>query len=96
MAELFYVGSRVSAKVVFRTAAGAAADPSGVVVKYQDPALVETTKTYPDAAVVKDSVGRYHIDIAVALAGTWYVKWEGTGGLQAAWEDHFVVQATQF
>ena len=83
---------------VYITINGVATDPStGPVCQWNDPSGVNTTKTYPsDAEVVKDSTGRYHLDIAIDEAGTWYYNWAGTGTAQGAEEGSFVVAPTEF
>lgn len=83
---------------VYITVNGVATDPStGPTCEYQDPSLVEVSKTYPgDAEVVKDATGRYHLDISVDEAGTWYYNWSGTGTAQGAEEGSFIVATSEF
>lgn len=97
MANHYAVGSLVRASVFFTDLNGAATDPTTITAKYQNPAGQETSKTYvTDPEVVKDSTGRYHIDITVATAGTWYYRWNGTGAVVAAVEKSFIADSTEF
>ena len=76
---------------------GVATDPTGPTCKYKDPSASIVSKTHPgDAEVVKDATGRYHLDITIDEAGTWYYNWSGTGTAQAAEEGSFDVAETEF
>jgi hypothetical protein len=66
-------------------------------MKYKTPRGVTTTLTYGvDVALVKDSTGNYHVDVDVTEAGQWWVRFYSTGTNQAAAEDFFLVQTSQF
>jgi hypothetical protein len=79
------------------TVAGVLTDPTTLVVKYRSPAGTTTTKTYgTDAAVVKDSTGKYHIDITASTAGEWAVGWLATGTAAGALEYSFHVRKSRF
>ena len=81
----------------FRDAAGALADPQTVKVSVRPPSGVISTYVFgTDAAVVKDSTGKYHIDIDANASGAWAVRWfsEGTG--KAAVEMRFKVKKSDF
>lgn len=91
------VGDLVRATAVFADAAGTAVDPTAVTVKTKSPAGVVVTYTYGvDAAVVRDSVGHYHLDVDIPTAGAWTVRWAATGTGQCAAEDTFVVAVSSF
>ena len=93
----YIVGKLVRIHAAFTTAAGAFIDPEIVTLKHKDPLGVETTLTYPtDAALVKDSVGNYHVDIDAEIAGMWYVRWYSTGLGQTAEESQFLVLTSAF
>ncbi len=64
-------------------------DPdTSVVFIVRRPDDVETTYTYGvDAAVVKDAVGIYHLDVSITMAGLWRVRCEGTGVVYQAAEE---------
>jgi hypothetical protein len=82
-------GPRAIAK--FRDFAGVLADPTTVTVKIKKgngtilPAKVFGT----DLAIVKESMGVYHIDLDTDVHGTWTIRWEGTGTVKAAIEQRF-------
>ncbi len=57
------------------------------------PAGVTTTYVYlTDNELVKDSTGKYHVDINANAAGTWYYRFFSTGTGQAAEERQFEVR----
>lgn len=90
-------GNKVRVAEAFTNTAGAAVDPTAVLFKYEDPSGNIITLTYGiDAALVKDSVGNYHVDIDCDEPGTWHWGFRGTGTNQAADEDSFVVHASRF
>lgn len=91
------VGDVVRLSVEFKNQAGAYIDPGGVVVKVRTPGGATSTYTYGvDAAVIKDAVGQYHMDVAANLEGTWYFRWEGLTTNKGASESAFVVADSQF
>jgi hypothetical protein len=93
----FDTGQKVRSSVTFRDIDGAIADPTGIVAKYESPAEAETTKTYgSDAEVVKSATGKYYIDVTLSSAGTWYLRWNGTGTVVAAVEDTVIANGTVF
>ncbi len=57
-------------------------DPGTVTFRHKAPeATVYTDLVYNvDAAVVKEGTGQYLIHFLPTVAGTWEVRWEGTGG----------------
>jgi hypothetical protein len=93
-------GDLVHASVAFTNAAGAAADPTTVVVRVRPPNTGRdeyTTYTYgTDAEVQKTGTGAYYLDVACAAAGTYWVRWEGTGAVIAAVEDTWDVALGAF
>jgi hypothetical protein len=94
MANTYAIGDLVNMTSSFATVAGAAVDPTAVLVRVKDPSGAVTVLTYP-SQVTKDSVGSYHANFATVLAGIHYYRWEGTGAAQAAAESFFYVAASQ-
>lgn len=82
---------RVSTTPGFKNAVGALVDPTAVRLVWRvfsDGA--RTTWVYgTDPQIARDSVGLYHADIPITLAGTYYFRWEGTGAVVAAEESSF-------
>lgn len=91
-------GNKVRVAELFtRTSDSTAVDPGTVVFKYEDPSGNITTLTYlVDAALVRDSLGNFHVDIDCDEAGTWHWEFRGTGSNQAADADSFVVTESRF
>jgi hypothetical protein len=72
-------------------------DPSTVVLKSKAPDSSVTTYTYGvDAALVRDELGVFHIDINLTAAGTWTFRWESTGTGKAAEEYAIRVRTSAF
>ena len=86
----YYVGQLVHVTAVF-TLSGTATDPSAVVVSVKDPNGTMTTPT-----ATKDSTGNYHVDVSAIVAGRYFVRFAGTGVVQAAAEQEFDVLLGHF
>ncbi len=96
MANVYSIGQQVRFSAVFKNSSGVATDPTTVLFKYRAPAGTVTTLTYgSDGALVKDSTGNYHVDLALASATEWWYRWEGSGALVAADEERVLVEGTQ-
>jgi hypothetical protein len=76
----------------FTNTAGAPADPTEAVLRIRQPDDTVSVYRYPapgvgEEPITKDSTGVYRVQYAVP-AGISYVRWEGTGALVRADEDH--------
>lgn len=97
MANAYDVGDLVRISATFANVSGVNADPTTVKAKFKNPAGTVTTYTYgTDVQLVKDATGKYHVDISITSNGEWWYRWEGTGAVQAAEENDFVVRKSQF
>lgn len=89
------VGTRVSVSVTFTNAAGALFDPTTVTLRLRSPSSVTTSYTYGvDAALMRDSVGAYHLDqgYLCTVAGELFVEWSSTfSGQEAVNQQRLVV-----
>lgn len=88
MVNTYMSGSLVRTTAAFTNAAGQAADPTTITLKYRSGAGSTTTVTYPTAPIIKDSTGNYHADLdTTGWAGPdpllWLTEWIGTGTVQA-------------
>lgn len=92
--NLYDVGDQTRISSAFVNLAGAAIDPTTVIFKFRSPSAVVTTSYVygVDGAVIKDSVGNYHVDLALTEAGYWSYRWESTGVGQAAGEQRLLVR----
>jgi hypothetical protein len=71
----------------FTDASGVATDPTTVTLVLDKPDGTTTTYTYlGNPALLKETTGRYYVDVALTLAGLWYYRLAGTGTVQAAAE----------
>ena len=99
MATNYYEkGDLLRCSVTFTsTPSGADLDPTPHLFSYKTPAGVTTILTYGvDGALVKDSVGDYHVDLDANATGTWWFRWYSTGTGQSADEGAFNVRGSQF
>lgn len=92
-----FIGSSPRSFGEFHNIAGALADPQTVRVTILKPGLAPITKTYgTDAEVIKDAVGKYHIDLDANVEGVWQVRWFAEGIGKAATEMRFRVKDSDF
>lgn len=77
---------------------GVPTDPTTVTIKVRHPSGAIDTDVFgePGSAVVRDSAGRFHYDIAVDEPGVWHYRWIGTGAAAAAHENRIVVALSRF
>lgn len=96
MANVYTIGQQIRLTATFKNAAGAAADPTGIVLKYRTPGSSSiTTKTYGVDAVGKNSTGVYYYDLTLSTAGEWWYRWEGSGAIVASDEERILVEGTR-
>ena len=87
------IGDLVRLSAEFTDAVGAYHDPTAVYCRYSDPSGNETTLQYGvDVALVRDSEGHYHVDVAIDEAGRWPYRWYATGTGQSAGTARLVVR----
>ncbi len=99
MDPIFDFGTLVRVPFVFLDSGGSVTDPAVVKFQYNCAAVgLTTTFTYgSDAALVKDSSGRYHADIDTnESSGVYFYRPFSTGTGQAAREAKFYVRPKQF
>lgn len=91
----YKVGNVVRLKGVWTdpNAADAPIDPAVVIIKYTDPLGATTSVTYP-STIIKESVGIYHLDVSINVAGLWWYDTISTGVGAARAENSFLVEAT--
>lgn len=88
------IGDVRRVSVAFTNLAGAAADPTAVLLYVKKPGVGYTTYTYGvDVSVVKDSTGNYHADLTLDTVGMWLFEWAGTGVVTANEGGQFRVSA---
>jgi hypothetical protein len=85
------IGDKVRSSVVFANSAGTSTDPTAVTFAWRiGDGTVTTYTNGVDAELVKDDTGDYHVDLTLATAGVYYVRWLGTGTVASADEDTWV------
>lgn len=73
---------------------GNLSDPTAVTLTVRDPSGVETTYTWVSNAIVRDSLGVFHYDLLVTLAGIYDYRWAGTGAVQVESEGSLTVSSS--
>lgn len=72
------------------TIGGAATDPTAVTLTVQKPDGTQLVYGYPsagaDGTLVRESAGRYYVDISITQAGKWLWRLRGTGAVATAVE----------
>lgn len=88
------VGDRVRLSAEF-TVSGADTDPTAVTLQIKDPSGTVTTLTYgTDAALKRDSEGKFYYDLDITMHGTWVYRFAGTETAAAAEERVLYVRAS--
>lgn len=91
------IGDLVRVTGTFTDAAGAAVDPTTVVLKVKDPLGAIATYIYgTDAALVKSATGVYYADLSVAMPGSYWARFAATGTGQCAGEQEIRVRESMF
>jgi hypothetical protein len=93
---VFDINSVVRLQGAFKNASDAAADPTTITLKYEDPSANETTLTFAATELTKASTGVYYFDLTVDESGTWYYRFESTGVPKTSAEDMFDVRVSKF
>lgn len=98
MPKLFSLGAAVRVRGTFKDpSTGVVFDPTTVKVSYRYKAEAVTTRTFGvDAAVVKEGIGVYHLDIDANAVGEWHWRIFSQGTGQTASEGSFTVPESNF
>lgn len=86
MASTYDIGD-VSRLTCLFTQNAVVIDPGTVNLKVTAPDGTSVSYAYP-ATIGKDSVGVYHVDVAITLTGTYRYRWVSTGtgaGAEESW-----------
>ena len=91
----YQIGDLARITVEFRNVAGALIDPTGVSFLHTPPS---GTAALPlvygvDSAIVRDSLGLFHVDLSLGSAGLWRYQWVSTGTGQAAENGELFVES---
>jgi hypothetical protein len=82
-------GQRVSVEADFRLG-GVLTDPTVVTVYLRSPNAALTTLVYPTTGLTRDMQGVYRVEFTASAAGSWGVRFEGSGGGVEAAKETFV------
>lgn len=87
------IGNTRRVIATFKDLNGDVFDGTTVTVTVQNGLGVKTVYTYGvDAIIVRDSLGVYHIDLVLNVAGTWGYYWQSSGNVAAAGEGFISVK----
>jgi hypothetical protein len=90
------IGDQTRLTASFVDDLGLPKDPDGVTLEIRDSSGAQATYVYgTDPGIVQDSIGSYHFDLSLTLAGTWVYRWQGTANPQTAAEGQLIVQPSQ-
>jgi hypothetical protein len=88
-------GDLVRVSGLLESAAGVDTDPTALSVKYRKPTGVTTLVYLVDPALVRDSLGNFHVDISCDEPGIYDYRFESTGTGQAAAQGQFRVMPSR-
>lgn len=97
MSENYLVGQVLRISATVRDASDNLADPGGLVFKFRYGSGPITIKLFGvDPEVVRDGLGRFHIDLPLTDAGVLYFRWESNASNTGAGEGKIAVAAGRF
>jgi len=96
MANTYDSGDRIRTTGTWTNSTGATVDPTVIICEYKAPSGTTTVLVYGVDAIVRSTRGTYYTDVSLDEAGTWFVRWEGTGAAEAAAESYWVVRESEF
>lgn len=71
-------------------------DPGAITLKIKDPAATITTYTFALGTVTRAALGSYSKILALATAGRWHYRWEGTAAAAGVEENALNVETGAF
>jgi hypothetical protein len=80
----YAIGQQARVSAEFRDPANVLTDPTTVKLKVRAPTGPEQTFVFGSSSIVRDSLGKYHYDLALTSGGDWIVKWVSRGVLTTA------------
>lgn len=91
--EIIYVGTKVRTSCAFVGMDSVSpVDPTEVTCEVVAPNAVAMLYTWPsDPDIIRDSAGKFHLDIHANLPGVWRYRWASTGAVEAASRGQFKV-----
>lgn len=93
----FQIGDKIRLTATFRDVGRFLADPDTVRFRFKQECNAETAYVYlTDSQIVRDSVGVFHVDLALTAQGEWWFRWEGDGTLAGAIEKALEVDPSKF
>lgn len=88
-----FQGQRLLIEAEFRLL-GVPTDPIGVQCIVRKPSGSQVALNYPDINLTRRDLGLYEANITVDEGGTWWVRFEGFGTVDAVQEQPFEVKST--
>jgi hypothetical protein len=93
----YALGNDVICRGTFKDADGDLADPTTVSFSFRNDDGEVTTYLYgTDTEIVRDSIGKYHVNVDASSSGIWRYRFFSSGTVKAADEGEFIVQSSHF
>lgn len=96
--DQFLKGEVVRLAWTLQNTQGSLVDNPTQTLKYIDPTSLQTNAVYTDGTVgiIHDTLGTYHYDLPVSIAGMWWIRLETGSSNQGVQEYQFEVKGTRF
>lgn len=91
MANVYDIGQGVVESATL-TVGGTLTDPTTLSFVYRTPDGAETTLTYANAQITRDSTGKYHVNLTASQFGSTTYAWISTGTDVSAISGSFMVR----
>src|SRR5678816_4032854 len=91
---IYEIGDAARLRASFRDANNLPADPTTVELIVQAPNNTQTTYTYDNLEIQRESIGEYFYDLLISQVGVYLYRYTGTGAVQAVEEGQITVQST--
>jgi hypothetical protein len=83
---IYTTGNQIRLGVVFKNQQGRPTNPTSVIVRVKNP-----NNVIVDYTGVQSAIGTFYYVATANIVGTWYYRWIGTGAVQAAAEQSFII-----
>ncbi len=93
MINKYHINSSIRVKATF-SLEGVETDPTSVILKIMNPN--GDINSYDAGDLVHPSDGYYYKEILSDIVGDWWYEFTGTGAVNAAEENHYIISHSKF